>query len=212
MGYRQSTYQKVMAFAAQGGVVWAHADSLRRDEDGKLDSTRTVQFTDARIAMGRGALEWYFGWSIPTRWEPGTSSHRFEQLIRGMNWVRPPDGVMPLIKGELRFKGDKDLAAIRTVQILDTTGIVMRAWSGYGDPLPWPEISLSSPGQLFVMRIDSHTFRVSGVQVRVTSSLPVSAIMPEFQHYPLAKRTDRGEAVIEPHGWQRGYWFELRLG
>jgi len=210
MGYRQSTYQKLMEFTARGGVVWAHADSLRRDEDGRLDPTRHVQFTNARIAAGRGALEWYFGWSIPTQWEPGTSSQRFEQLIRSMNWVRPPDGVMPLVGGELRYTGDKDLVSIRTVQIVDGAGTVTRAWSGYGDPLTWPGISISSPGQLFVKRSDSHTFRVSGEQVRIASSAPVFAILPDYPHYELAKRLDRGQTVIEPRGWQRGYWFELR--
>jgi hypothetical protein len=211
MGYRKSTYEKVMAFAASGGVVWAHADSLRRDENGKLDPTRSVQFTNARIAAGRGALEWYFGWSIPTRWEPGTSTHRFEQLIRGMTWVRPAVGVMPLVNGELRFQGDKDLDSIRTVQIVDGSGTVTHAWSGDGSPLSWSGISISSPGQLFVMRVDSHTLRVSGEQVRVESSAPVSAILPESPHYELARRVDQGVTVIEPHGWQRGYWFELRL-
>jgi hypothetical protein len=210
MGYRRSTYEKVMAFAAQGGVVWAHADSMRRDEDGKLDSTRTVQFNNARTAAGRGALEWYFGWSIPTRWEPGTSTHRFEQLIRGMSWVRPADGVMPLVNGELRFQGDRDLDAIRTVQIVDGAGAITRAWSGDGSPLSWPGINISGPGQLFVMRVDSHTFRVSGGQVRVESSAPVSATLPEYPRYQLARRVDQGATVIEPHGWQRAYWFELR--
>jgi hypothetical protein len=212
MGYRQSTYEKVMAFAAQGGVVWAHADSLRRDEDGKLDPTRTVQFTNARIAAGRGALEWYFGWSIPTRWEPGTSSHRFEQLIRGMNWVRPAEGVMPLVNGELRFQGDKDLTAIRTVQIADRAGTVTRAWSGYGDSLSWPGITLSSPGQLFVMRVDGNTFRIYGERVRVKASAPVSASLPEYPRFELATHVDKGATVIEPQGWQRGHWFELRVG
>jgi hypothetical protein len=193
-------------------VVWAHADSLRRDENGKLDPTRNVQFTNARIAAGRGALEWYFGWSIPTRWEPGTSSHRFEQLIGGMNWVRPAEGVMPLINGELRFQGDKDLAAIRTVQIADAAGTVIRAWCGYGDSLSSPGISISSPGQLFVMRVDFHTFRVSGDLVRVKSSAPVSATLPDHPRYELARRVDQGATVIEPHGWQRGYWFELQVG
>jgi len=211
MGYRQSTYEKVMAFAAQGGLVWAHADSLRRDEDGKLDPTRTVQFTNARIAAGRGALEWYFGWSIPTRWEPGTSTHRFEQLIRGIDWVRPAEGVMPLIDGELRFQGDTDVDSIRTVQIVDGAGTVTRAWSGDGSTLSWPEISISSPGQLFVMRVDSRTLRVSGEQVRVASSAPVSAILSEYPRYELARRADQGGSIIELHGWQCGYWFELRL-
>jgi hypothetical protein len=212
MGYRQSTYRNLMAYAAQGGVVWAHADSMRRDEDGKLDPTRAVQFTNARIAAGRGALEWYFGWSLPTRWEPGTSSQRFEQLIRGMNWVRPAASVIPLVNGELRFQGDKDLESIRTVQIVDAARTVTRGWSGDGSPLAWPGISISSPGQLFVMRMDANTFRVSGEAIRVASSLPVSARLPEYPGYELAKRLDRGATVIEPHGWQRGCWFELRLG
>ena len=149
---------------------------------------------------------------MPTKWEPGTSSHRFEQLIRGMNWVRPADGVMPLINGELRFHGDKDLNVIRTVQIADGTGTVTRAWSGYGDPLSWPGITLSSPGQLFAMRVDANTFRIYGEKVRVTSSAAVAARLPEFPRYELTKRVEGGATVIEPHGWQRGCWFELRLG
>ena len=212
MGYRESTYRKLMAYAAAGGVVWAHADSLRRDEEGKLASTRTVQFTNARLAAGRGALEWYFGWSIPTRWEPGSSSHRFEQILRGMNWTRPAEGVMPLANGQLRFQGDKDQTAIRTVQIVDGGGTVSRAWSGDGSPLAWPEISLRSAGQLFVVRVDSHAFRVSGEAVRVRSSAAVTARLAEYPRFKLAQRRDGGEAVIEPHGWQRGYWFEVRLG
>ena len=198
-----------MAFAAQGGVVWAHADSLRRDEDGRLDPTRRVQLTNTRIAAGRGALEWYFGWSIPTRWEPGTSTHRFEQLIRGMGWVRPAEGVMPLVNGELRFHGDEDLDFIRTVQIVHGSGTITRAWSGDGSPLSWTGISISSPGQLFVMRDDSGAFRVSGDGVRVTSSAPISAILRKYPHYELTKRADRTGTIIEPQGWQRGYWFEL---
>jgi hypothetical protein len=212
MGYRKSTYEKLMSYAARGGVVWAHADSLRRDEDGKLDPTRTVQFTNARITTGRGAMEWYFGWSMPTKWEPGTSSRRFEQLVRGMNWVRPADGVMPLINGELRFQGDKDLNAIRTVQIADGAGTVARAWSGYGDPLSWPGITLSSPGQLFVMRVDASTFRVYGEKVRVTASAAVAARLPEYPGYELEKQVEGGATVIEPRGWQRGHWYEVRLG
>ncbi len=211
-GYRHSTFEKLMAFATQGGVVWAHADSLRRDENGKLDPSRSVQFTNARIASGQGAIEWYFGWSIPTKWEPGTSSHRFEQLLRGMNWVRRAEGVMSLIKGEVRFKADKDLTAVRTVQIADGTGTVTRAWSGYSDPLSLPGITLSSPGQLFVTRVDASTFRVYGEKVRVTSSAAVSAMIPGHPQYRLTKRVDAGATVIEPQGWQRGYWFELHLG
>lgn len=211
-GYRQSTYEKLMAFANQGGVVWAHADSLRRDEDGKLVPSRTVQFTNARLTTGRGAMEWYFGWSIPTKWEPGSSTHRFEQLIRGMNLARRTDGAMPLVDGELRTQGDKDLKAIRTVQIVDKGGTVTRAWSGYGDSLSWPGITLSSTGQLFVERIDANTLRVSGGPVRVKSSSPVSARMPEFPSYALATLLEKGETVIEPRGWQRGHWFELRRG
>jgi hypothetical protein len=212
MGYRQSTFEKLMAYAAQGGVVWAHADSLRRDEDGKLDSTRTVEFTNAHITTGRGAMEWYFGWSMPTKWEPGTSSHRFEQLIRGMNWVRPAAGVMPLINGELRFNGDKDLNAIRTLQIADSAGVVTRAWSGYGDSLSWPGITLSSPGQLFVMWVDAGTFRIYGEKVRVTASASVAARLSEFPRFEVKTRLEGGATVIEPQGWQRGWWFELRLG
>jgi hypothetical protein len=211
-GYRQSTYEKVIAFAGQGGVVWAHADSLRRDEDGRLDPARTVQFTNARIPAGRGAMEWYFGWSVPTKWEPGSSTHRFEQVIRGMNWTRPAEGVMPLVDGELRFQGDKELAAIRTVQIADKGGVVTRAWSGYGDPIVFPGFSISSPGQLFVMRVDGSTYRVYGEKVRVAASAPVSARLADYARYELAKRAEGNATVIEPQGWQRGYWFELRLG
>ncbi len=210
-GYRKSTYQRLMEFAAQGCVVWAHADSLRRDEDGRLDSDRKVQFTNARIAAGRGALEWYFGWSIPTKWEPGTSTRRFREVLNSMKWVRPPRGVIPVADGELRFTGDKDLVSIRTVQILDRAGTVTRAWSGYGDPLNWPGISISSPGQLFVTRKDAHTFQVSGEQVWIASSAPLSARLPEHPNYELARRQEHGQTVIEPRGWQRGYWFELRL-
>ena len=135
---------------------------------------------------------------------------KFEQLLRGLKLARPPAGTMPLAGGELRFTGDKDLASIRTVRIVDGAGTVTRAWSGYGDPLAWPGISMSSSGQLFVMRIDSHTYRVSGEQVRIASSTPVSARLPEFPRYELARRLEHGQTVIEPRGWQRGHWFELR--
>jgi hypothetical protein len=214
MGYRDSTYRKLLAFASQGGVVWAHADSLRRDEEGKLDANRAVQFTNARSALGRGAMEWYFGWTIPARWEPGVSTRRFEQVLDGMKWERAPEGVIPLVDGELRFQGDKDLNVIRTIQIVEKEagGTVARAWSGYGDALSWPGISLTSRGQLFVMRIDSRTFRVSGDQVRVEAAGPVKAVLAEYPRYGLQTSRDGGATVIEPRGWQRGYWFELRVG
>ena len=212
LGYLRSTYEKIMNFAAEGGIVWAHADSLRRDENGRLDPTRNVQFTNARIPYGKGAIEWYFGWSIPTKWEPGTSSHRFEQLVRSMTWKRPPEGTMPLIDGELRFQGDKEQKEIRSIQIADKDGTIARAWSGFGDSLAWPGISLSSPGQLFVMRLDAKTFHVYGEKIRVESSLPVDAILPEFSGQKLLTVQDKGASVVTPQGWQRGHWFEVRLG
>ena len=111
-------------------------DSLRRDEDGKLAPARSVEFSNARVASGRGAIEWYFGWSIPTKWEPGTSSHRFEQALRGMTWQRPAPGVMPLAGGELRFQGDKELKDIRTIQIADGAGASRERGRASGMPSP----------------------------------------------------------------------------
>ncbi len=211
-GYRRSTYEKIMQFANQGGIVWAHADSLRRDENGKLDSTREVQFTNARIATGKGAIEWYFGWSIPTRWESPKTDPRFEKLVRSIEWKRPAAGTMPLVDGELRYKGDKDLTEIRTLEIVDKSGFVAKAWSGFGDSLAWPGISLSSPGQLFVERVDDKTFRVYGEKLRVETSAPVRATLTDAPHHPLATVDDKGATVIEPLGWQRGHWYEIRLG
>ena len=201
-----------MKFAAQGGIVWAHADSLRRDETGKLDPARNVQFTNARIATGKGAIEWYFGWSIPTRWESPKTDPRFEKLVRSMDWKRPADGVMPLLEGELRYKADKELTAVRTVEIVDKSGAVTKAWSGYGDSLAWPGIALRSPGQLFATRVNERTFHVSGEKVRVESSAPVRAILSDYPDHKLTTRTENNATVIEPHGWQRGHWFEIRLG
>ncbi len=189
-GYRQSTYERIMKFAESGGVVSAHADSLRRDEEGNLASERTVQFTNARVASGRGVIEWYFGWSIPTKWEPGTSSHRFEEVLRGMNWQRPVSGVMPLAGGELHFQGDKELKDIRTVQIVDSAGTVTRAWSGFGEALTWPGLTLSSPGQLFVIRKDPSTFLIYGESVRIVASVPVAAKLSDFPGYELSKRAE----------------------
>jgi hypothetical protein len=211
-GYRGSTYQRIMKFAEGGGVVWAHADSLRRDEEGSLAPGRSVQFTNARVALGGGAIEWYFGWSVPTKWESGTSSHRFEQVLRGINWQRPAQGVMPLAIGELRFHGDKELKEIRTVQIVDKSGTVTRAWSGLGDPLTWLGLALSSPGQLFSMRVDPNTFHVYGERVRVESSASVSVTLPDFPRYSLTKREENGSTVVELQNWQRGHWFDLHLG
>ncbi len=212
LGYLRSTYEKIMNFAAEGGIVWAHADSLRRDENGRLDPTRNVQFTNARIPYGKGAIEWYFGWSIPTKWEPGTSSHRFEQLVRSMTWKRPPEGTMPLIDGELRFQGDKEQKEIRTIQIADKDGTITRAWSGFGDSLAWPGISLSSPGQLFVIQLDAKTFHVYGEKVRVEANAPVTTKLIDSPGFALASRRAGSATVIEPQGWQRGCWFDLRLG
>lgn len=210
MGYRRSTYERIMEFAAKGGTLWAHADSLRRDENGKLDSTRAVQFTNARIPAGQGAIEWYFGWSIPTKWEPGSSTARFERVVRSINFTRATAGTMPLADGELRFNADKELKVVRTVQIADGAGTVTRAWSGYGDTLEWPGIKLSSPGQLFVMRTGTHLLQVKGEQVRVTASGRVSATLAAYPNSALSTRTEQAATIIEPRGWQRGQWFEVR--
>jgi hypothetical protein len=207
MGYRSSTYERLLAFAARGGVVWAHADSLRRDENGKLDRERGVRFADGRAAVGSGAMEWYFGWSVPAR-----TISRFEQLVRAMGWARPAKGQIPLLAGELRFSGDDELESIRSVQVADANGVVVRAWSGDGSPLSWLGIRLSSPGQLFVRRQGPGTFSVYGEQVRVAASAPVSASIPEHASYALAKRKDGEDVIIQPQGWQRGYWFDLQVG
>lgn len=129
-----------------------------------------------------------------------------------MNWKRPAEGVMPLTNGELRFQGDKDQTSIRTVQVVDAGGTVTRAWSGDGSPLAWPQISFHSSGQLFVLKVDSSTFRVSGEAVRVKSSAAVTARLAEYPRIDLAQRLDQGETVIEPRGWQRGGWFDVSLG
>ncbi len=129
-----------------------------------------------------------------------------------MTWQRPAPGVMPLAGGELRFQGDKELKDIRTIQIADGAGSVTRAWSGFGDALTWPGLTLSSPGQLFIMRVDANTFRVYGEKVKVRASASVSASLPDFPRHELTKRVEGDAVIIEPHGWQRGQWFELRLG
>jgi hypothetical protein len=66
-GYRTETYDRIMDFARRGGVVWGHADSLRRDDTGHLARERDIRFTNARVPTGEGAIEWYFGWSVPTK-------------------------------------------------------------------------------------------------------------------------------------------------
>jgi hypothetical protein len=207
MGYRFATYQKLLEFAARGGIVWAHADGLRRDENGNLDANRTVRFTDERVAAGSGAIEWYFGWTLTDR-----TIARFAQLLRTMDWTRPAKGQIPLLTGKLRFAGDDELESIRTVQVADANGIVVRAWSGDGSPLSWPGIRLSSPGQLFVRRQSPRTFSVHGEQVRVAASGPVSASIREHAGYLLTKRKEGEDVIIQPQGWQRGYWFELQVG
>jgi hypothetical protein len=207
MGYRLSTYQKLLAFAAQGGIVWAHADSFRRDENGKLDGNRQVHFTDDRVAAGSGAIEWHFGWTLPDR-----TISRFEQLLHSMDWARPAKGHIPLLAGELRFAGDDELESIRTVQLVDANGTVARAWSGDGSPLSWPGICLSTPGQLFVRRQSPGTFSVYGEQVRVTASGPLTASIREHAGYELTRRKEGEDVIIQPQGWQRGYWFDLTVG
>jgi hypothetical protein len=207
MGYRFSTYQKLLAFAAAGGIVWAHADSFRRDENGKLDRDRNVRFIDDRVTTGSGTIEWYFGWSLPDR-----TIMRFEQLLHSTDWARLTKGQIPLLGGELRFTADDDLESIRTVQVVDGNGIVARAWSGDGSPLSWPGVRLSSPGQLFVRRQAPGTFRVYGEQVRVAASAVLSASIREHASYALAKRKEDGDVIIQPQGWQRGYWFDLQVG
>jgi hypothetical protein len=128
-----------------------------------------------------------------------------------MSWERSAPGVMPLSGGELRFEADQNLVSIRTVHVADSKGTVTGAWSGFGDPLNLPGLTLKSPEQLFVIRHDANTYQVYGDKVSASASSGISATLIGHPAQPLSIATKGSETLIAPKGWQRGHWFELRV-
>ncbi len=232
-GYRQSTWDRLRRFAAEGGVVWAHTDVILLDENGELAPARTIPVREGKEPVGLGIFAWGYGWSTATP-NPITL---YKQLLKELPLARRPKLSLPLVDGELRYTErmstdektmktdwvplDKlpDRMVVTSVAVVDKAGGLCRAWSGEGAPVQIGSLVFSSPDPLFAVIRDGRIF-LAGSEIQLSGCTQPPRIT--LVDWRCSSGTQALEAapcwtqegnqwVVRLNGWQRLHWVEIEL-
>ena len=169
LGCRESTWKRLRAFAAAGGAVFAHNDTLMLDEDGRLAESRRVPLREGRERLSAGWFDWTMGWNSNS---PDLVLGRLARVFDELKLDHCKPQSLPLQGGgEMLFH--QKLRTNRTtmqhdwnpgarlpdrlepiaVEIVDRDGRLSRGWSGEGETLECDGLKFHSPEQLFVVRM-----------------------------------------------------------
>ena len=218
-GYRESTWKRLRQFAANGGAVVAHNDSLMLDKDGRLAEARQVPLRQGRERLGAaGSIGRWVGPWIPKDLIVGRLVRTFDELK--MERYKPD--ALPLEGGgEMRFREKLPRGKLfepSAVEVLDRQGRLLRGWASEGEALRCGPIKFSSPDQFFLIRKGPGRYLLAGGEIAVAGCAapaevwlvdPVSGRRTDDRP---AWRLDRNTLNIQLDGRQRLGWVEVNVG
>jgi hypothetical protein len=191
-GYRDSTWNRLRKFAAAGGIVFAHNDTLMLDEDGQIAKSRQIPLRDGREPVGSGAFQWIMGWNSL---EQGRILNTFQQTIDTLKLDRYRPHVLPLVDGgQIRFRDVArthrttmkhdwfsaapmpDRAEPLAVEVVDRQGHLLRGWASEGQSLEWGLMKFRSPGQLFLLRNEPGHYVLAGRTLVISGCGPIESV------------------------------------
>jgi hypothetical protein len=218
-GYRESTWKRLRQFAANGGAVVAHNDSLLLDEDGRLAEGRRVPMRQGRERLGAGWFDWTMGWTVDSK---DVIVGRLARTFDELKLERYKPDALPLEGGgEMRFREKLPRGKLfepSAVEVLDRQGRLVRGWASEGESLRCDGMKFSSADQFFLIRKGPGRYLLAGGQIAVSGCTapaevwlvdPVSGRRTDDRP---AWRLDRNTLTIQLDGRQRLGWVEVDVG
>jgi len=233
-GFRQATWERLLAFAEAGGMVWAHNDTVMNDEHGRYVAERQIPLREGRCPLGKGMIVYQQG--MPSSGlEYGIAP--FVQLLDTLSLERRDGNVLPLANGgTLRFTevwstDERTMASdwnpltklpdrnvVQRVEVIDHAGQMQRGWAGEGANLQLDEWTVSSPAPFFAIRhenghwlLTGHAFELHGGTVPPNSRLVawehVTGLRPLDAPLTWERKENAWQLTLAP--WERLYWVEL---
>ena len=234
VGWRESTWKRLREFAAAGGAVFAHNDTLMLDEDGRLAASRDVPLGEGRQRVGAGWFDWTMGWPLERE---DLVLARLARVFDELNLQRRNPQAIPLQGGgQMRFRptlrtqqtarthdpkpGGRFLDRLEptAVEIVAGDGRLARGWSDGGEALDCDGMKFRCPGQLFLIREDSGRCLFWGDEITVsncTDAGEVSLVDPISRRAVDARPTCRregGNLIVRLNGRQRLLWAAIGGG
>ncbi len=234
LGYRQSTYEKLISFAKQGGTVFTHNDNMQLDENGDYAQNREIPPFGKVVSVGKGQIRWYLGFNdsnILGVCDPVL----FEQLPI----ERYSETCIPLVDGQICIQEqfsteektmhtdwipnqklrDRNMPVKIVVQ--NHQNQIRRGWLKNGEPLQVGDLTVTSENPLFLIQISDEEIIVSGSEFEVFSSKPISGYslvdydireqkIRTVAKTELAIKYSEREMHVSLKGWQRMHWLSIR--
>jgi hypothetical protein len=230
LGFRASTYETLRHYVHKGGNVWAQTDNAGLDEHGFPVSEREIPSTNGQQPYGSGSFYWKTGYRGEGR--PYSDLYSLDRLLDTLP-LQVMTSQIPIRDGWIRF-GERlsteertlptdwipnqklpDRLVVESVEVLDSTRSIVRAWSGEGKPISIDGISLSSAHPLFVIRLSYRSFQIAGQDIRFTADsvtwLPQARLIDKNGTpgpiIPLEVADGYHQLHLPP--WQQTYWIHL---
>lgn len=237
LGYRESSWEKAVAFADRGGIVWAHNDNLAMDERGVLVRSRKIPEKTQIQKVGAGEIHWCLGWNIdkdknsdfdPDMVELGVLLDRLDLLrdtenvrrIRGgkMGFSHVLDDGAVMLSHEWNSQSAKpEKNVVNRIEVSDNNGVTEKFWTNGRCPAILGELTVRGAGAFFAVKKEEGAYFISAQDLMITGDvehLKLSWVDRTPGGYrelnvPVRCRTEGEELQVTVEGWQKEYWILL---
>jgi hypothetical protein len=237
VGYRESSFRRMRDFAASGGCVWAHNDTMVCDEVGCLTTDRKVPPVGGREECGEGFIHWCQGWNIDTNPLDATvpvDLVPFVSLVQELG-LRATGPSLPLLDGAIQFDEHwsntetamtsawspraalPPQAIVSGLRVTKPDGTVRRAWSDGSSSLTIQGYKLGSlDGSIFAVADSTDALYITGRRITLDPALAQREIelvrpFPNWEALPLRDHRVKMQpgSSIDLSGWRSQYWVRL---
>lgn len=233
VGYRQSTYNKLVLFAEQGGTVFAHNDNMQLDENGDFADDRDIPNFGKITPVGKGQIRWYLGFN-----DSNMLGVCDPVLFQQLPIKRYSETCIPLKDGQICFKEQlstnektmntdwvpnqrlRDRNMPVKIEVQNNKQETYRGWIKNGETLQIGSLLITSQKPLFAIQLSDHEVMVSGTEFTVSSTVGVidcslkDYSSEEQKSLPitdteLAQQSMSQGLHISLKGWQRMHWVAI---
>lgn len=234
LGYRQSTYERLVEFARQGGTVFAHNDSMQLDENGEFAAGREIPPFGKTVPVGKGKIRWYLGFN-----DSNPLGVCDPALFAELPIQRYSETCIPLMDGKICFTerfsteektmntdwvpnqklADRNMPV--KIEIRDTQDRTFRGWLKDGESVSVGGLTFTSENPLFVLRVSDHEVIASGSEFDISGENPIAGCsLVDYSSQEGNTKAIAGAALrltpseqgahVSLQGWQRMHWVSVR--
>lgn len=234
IGYRQSTYERLVSFAEEGGVVFAHNDNMQLDENGNFAKERNIPEFGKTVQIGKGKIRWYMGFN-----DSNMLGVCDPKLFEGLPIIRRLDTCIPLKGGRICIEEQLsvDEKTMNTdwipnqklpdrnmpvrIEIQNDRQEVERGWVKNGQNLKIEGMTFTSQKPLFVIRLSADEILVSGTEFDIYGGGDgIECALADYCGKECKssllgygelqqEKTNKG-IHVRLRGWQRMYWVSVK--